>query len=372
MIEYINIILEALRNAVMITGLVIIMMLMIEYLNIESRGKWFSKLKGSKPKQILLGALLGVIPGCVGGFAAVSLFTHNLISLGALTAMMAASAGDEAFVMIATVPGKASMIFGLLLVIGIGIGFLVDYVLFKKPHNKVCNEEYEIHKGEDSSVPSIFKADSYKVMRHPSKERLLLLTGIAIFIAAIFTGAFTEDSATTSEATASAYSAGNLSGHKFVLNLFNEKWLDYFFAAVSIIVIFLTATAKEHFIQEHIWHHLIKKHLLPVFLWSFGALVICGLLMMKVDLSALVSNYMPFVILMAVLVGIIPESGPHMIFVLLFANGTLPFYILLVNSIVQEGHVSLPLLAGSKSAWVKAKAVNAAAGLLIGFLCWVV
>jgi len=181
LIAYINIILEALRNAVMITGLVIIMMLMIEYLNIESRGKWFSKLKDSKPKQILLGALLGVIPGCVGGFAAVSLFTHNLISLGALTAMMAASAGDEAFVMIATVPGKAPMIFGLLLAIGIGIGFLVDYVLFKKPHNKFCNEEYEIHNGEDSSVPSIFKADSYRVMRHPSKERLLLLVGIANF-----------------------------------------------------------------------------------------------------------------------------------------------------------------------------------------------
>jgi hypothetical protein len=47
--------------------------------------------------------------------------------------------------------------------------------------------------------------------------------------------------------------------------------------------------------------------------------------MMKVDLNALVSNYMPLVILMAVLVGVIPESGPHMIFVLLFANGTLPF-----------------------------------------------
>ncbi|MCI1719470.1 MAG: putative manganese transporter [Bacteroidales bacterium] len=371
MSTYINIILEALRNAIMITGLVIIMMLLIEYLNIESRGKWFSKLKDSKPKQILLGSFLGVIPGCVGGFAAVSLFTHNLLSLGALTAMMAASAGDEAFVILATVPGKAPLLFALLLACGIGIGFLVDYVLFKKPHNKVCDEEYEIHKGEDSSVPSIFKADSYKVMMHPSKERLLLLAGIAIFIAAIFSGVFTEADVSASSNAAASAGGENLSGHKFVLNLFNEKWLDYFFAAVSVITIFLTATAKEHFIQEHIWHHLIKKHLPPVFLWSFGALVICGLLMMKVDLNALVSNYMPLVILMAVLVGIIPESGPHMIFVLLFANGTLPFYILLVNSLVQEGHVSLPLLAGSKSAWVKAKAVNAAAGLIIGFLCWI-
>ena len=357
-----NIIFEALRNSIMITGLVVVMMIMIEYLNIESHGKWFSKLRDSKPRQILTAAVLGIIPGCVGGFAAVSLYTHGLISIGALTAMMACSAGDESFVILATMPQKAPLLYLLLFGAGIAIGFLTDYVFFKKPQPRLCPDSCTIHTGEDNSIPSVFKRKSYNSMKHPSKERIIIMAGITIFIIAIFAGFFEEE-------TPKAIADGSLKT-KLSLNIFNEKWLDIIFAIIGIAVIFLTATAKEHFIKEHIWHHLIKKHLLPVFLWSFGALLVCGILFSFIDLNSLISSYMPAVILAAVLIGLIPESGPHMIFVLLCANGTLPFYVLFVNSLVQEGHVTLPLLAESKSSWLKSKGINAAAGLVAGFACW--
>ncbi len=60
----------------------------------------------------------------------------------------------------------------------------------------------------------------------------------------------------------------------------------------------------------------------------------------------------------AVLVGLIPASGPHLVFVSLFASGTIPFSILLANSIVQEGHAGLPLLAETKKGFVIAKALK--------------
>ena len=81
-----HIVIDVLRNSVLITGLVLIMMLMIEYFNIHSHGRWFSLIKNSKIKQIFLGSLLGLVPGCIGGFATVSLYTHRLLSLGALVA----------------------------------------------------------------------------------------------------------------------------------------------------------------------------------------------------------------------------------------------------------------------------------------------
>jgi len=46
---------------------------------------------------------------------------------------------------------------------------------------------------------------------------------------------------------------------------------------------------------------------------------------------------MEWVGLLAVFLGIIPESGSHMIFVMLYANGMIPFSILLASSIVQDG-----------------------------------
>ena len=52
----------------------------------------------------MLGAFLGVIPGCLGAFAAVSLYSHRNLSFGALVAAMIATSGDEAFVMFSMFP----------------------------------------------------------------------------------------------------------------------------------------------------------------------------------------------------------------------------------------------------------------------------
>ena len=90
-----DIILEALRSAILISGLVVVMMMLIESFNVESRGRIFMGLRKSGFAQVLVSALLGSIPGCVGGFAAVSLYTHRMLSFGALLAMMIATAGDE-------------------------------------------------------------------------------------------------------------------------------------------------------------------------------------------------------------------------------------------------------------------------------------
>jgi hypothetical protein len=63
---------------------------------------------------------------------------------------------------------------------------------------------------------------------------------------------------------------------------------------------------------------------------------------------------------------LIPESGPHLIFVLLFAKGSIPFSILLASSIVQDGHGMLPVLAHSRKAFVIIKLINLAIGLILG------
>ena len=56
-----NIILEALKNSILITGLVIVMMLLIEYVNIRSHGESFKKLKKSESKLVLVMYSIGLI-----------------------------------------------------------------------------------------------------------------------------------------------------------------------------------------------------------------------------------------------------------------------------------------------------------------------
>jgi len=65
-----------------------VMMLIIEYLNVQTKGMWHNYLAKNRWKQYLLAAVLGAIPGCLGAFTAVTLFSHRIISFGALVTTM--------------------------------------------------------------------------------------------------------------------------------------------------------------------------------------------------------------------------------------------------------------------------------------------
>ena len=86
-----------------------------------------------------------------------------------------------------------------------------------------------------------------------------------------------------------------------------------------------------------------------------------------VDIEHWISDNTVLMILLATLVGIIPESGPHMIFVTLFAAGVVPFPVLLASSISQDGHSSIPLLAESRKSFAWAKLINCVVALAAGF-----
>ena len=120
---------DVLEPALMITGFVAIMMLVIEYINIVTRGSWQDHLAKRRWTQYLLAVILGAIPGCMGAFAVVAMFSHRVVSLGALVAAMIATSGDEAFVMLALFPEKALFLTAILVLIGLGAGWLVDRVV---------------------------------------------------------------------------------------------------------------------------------------------------------------------------------------------------------------------------------------------------
>ena len=69
--------------------------------------------------------------------------------------------------------------------------------------------------------------------------------------------------------------------------------------------------------------------------------------------------------------GIIPESGPHLIFVMMYAQGLIPFSVLLTSSFVQDGHGMLPLLSYSLRDSILIKMINLAFGLAVGGIFFV-
>jgi len=342
-----EILINALRAAVLITGMVVIMMMMIESLNIRSGGRFFSRLQGSQFGQIVLSALLGGIPGCMGGFASVSLYSHGMISFGALVAMLIATAGDESFVMLTLFPGKALLIFAVCLVVGVLVGMIIDYLgpkLGFKPyalkacgHMELHDEDRHHHHGE---------APQGRRKRSFTGKRVLLLAGIALYVAALVSGMLGEE-------------------HEGVLS---EDWMNVLFAGLSVIMLVVVAFGTDHFVESHLWNHVIARHAAKIFAWTFGVLILLGFVTEVFDIGSWISANTPLMIILATLIGIIPESGPHLIFVTLFATGVVPFPVLLASCISQDGHASLPLLAESKGAFLRAKAINCIVALMCGFI----
>jgi hypothetical protein len=143
--------------------------------------------------------------------------------------------------------------------------------------------------------------------------------------------------------------------------------MNIIFAGLSVLVLLVLLFGSDHFIEEHLWNHIIKKHLLTIFLWTFGVLLVVGIGLQYVSIDKWISDNTALMIVLATLIGIIPESGPHMIFVTLYAAGVVPLPVLLASSISQDGHSSLPLIAESRKSFIWAKVINCFVALVVGF-----
>ena len=386
--------------------------MMIESLNIESKGLMFKGLRKTKFGQVVVGALLGSVPGCMGGFATVSLYTHRLFSFGALVAMMIASSGDEAFVMLAMIPEQAVILFVVLFVIAVLVGVVIDKIADNK-HKKHCHKNehedcgldegcskgFAIHEHEEAdSVISEQQNDEnttdndikVKAKRTFGWRRIVMFVGLAVFIAALATGHLGHDhSAHSHEHCPHDHEAIHTSHHnhnchhdceaaeiaeaeevhesRFNVDLLNEEWMNVLFAGLSVIMLFVLLLGSDHFVEEHLWSHIIKKHLPTIFAWTFGVLLVVGIALQFVEIDTWISDNTALMILLATLIGIIPESGPHMIFVTLYATGIIPMPVLLASCISQDGHSSIPLLAESKKSFAWAKLINCIVALLAGY-----
>lgn len=332
---------DIVKHTLLITGFVFTMMLAIEYLNVLTRGAWQKRLAAHRFGQYLLAAFLGMLPGCLGAFAVVSLYSHRVVTIGALVAAMIATAGDESFVMFALIPEKAFTLHLIIFAIGLAAGMLTDAVLQITHTSVPCPEGFAVHEEEEPCHCIPYKQFWRQWWQcSPARGALaLLLVG---FLAGVI--------------------QGELGPQQW-------NWIRVSLLGSILFALFVVATVPDHFLEKHLWEHVVRKHLPRVFLWTIGALILMHLLIDRLNLEETIEGSRWILLLFACLLGLIPESGPHLVFVTLFAKGVLPFGILLASSIVQDGHGMLPLLAHSRRSFFGVKAVNFLVGLVAGAVC---
>lgn len=275
---------DILKESIILTVVVVAMMVLIEIFNFTSKGRLLHLAGRTRFAQVVLAGLLGVAPGCIGGYVSVSMYSKRMFTFGALVSMMIATTGDEAFLMLAMFPKTAVFIFAGLLTLGIITGTVINAFDHSTPeplpetadlHDEACCHEHHRH---NETCPS------------PLRDRILHTLG----------------------------------------------------------------------------------HALKVFAWTFGILVAVQICEQFVDLEAWVNDNTALMVLFAALVGLLPLSGPHMVFVTMFASGVLPLPVLIASCLSQDGHAGLPLIAGHRRAFVQAKALKLVMALAAGYIAMLV
>lgn len=334
------------KHALMISVFVFIMMLLVDFIDTGSKQKLSGMIQGGRWRQYMLASVLGSTPGCLGAFMNVSLYVHGMISFGAIVGGMIATSGDEAFVMLAEFPGKAMLLFVLLFICGVFFAWLADRLMesLKITPCESCKAAAceQCLAGEQSAekISDILNPiQGLKNLQRLTPARSALLLLLATLPVLIILGVLGPDA---------------------------WGWKRITFIILAIIPFYFVTVVSDHYLLSHIWDHIIKEHLLRVFLWSFGALMFVHLGLNYWNLNAFIQQHMLWTILIGAFIGLIPESGPHLVIVMMYAQGIVPFSVLFTASFVQDGHGMLPMLSYSIKDSLLIKLFNLVFGVLAG------
>jgi hypothetical protein len=323
----------------MVSGYVLLLMILIEYINVKTSEQWQKPINTSKTLQLFIAVLLGLSPGCAGTFAVVSLYTHNIIGFFSLLAATIATFGDEAFIIFSVKPLVGMKLILVLFIISMFVGFVFMKIKWN-PH-KHLEQHFIMHGDECCTRTQTIKHQIQKI----SMERALLLSIIFLIIL---------------NTLLSPHEHGEGHGH-----LSSETLV---FILLAVVSLFIILTVPEHFLKYHIWEHVLKKHFVRLFLWSILTLFFLLVLNYYIDLKNVVNTSATMLLFLSILIGIIPVSGPHVLFFTLFLEGIIPFSVLLANSIVQEGHAGIPLIAENKKAFISVKVIKIILAIIVGLI----
>jgi len=240
--------------------------------------------------------------------------------------------------MLALVPKQALILTGILFASGIMVGALTDVIFRGRVAVRICCPEgLEVHLEEDRDF--FDRSRMVNQWKECSAARGTLAAVLMIL------------------------GLGLASGQ---LGPSDWSWIRVTMIALAAAALLIVLTVSDHFLDEHLWRHVARRHVPRIFLWTLGALAAMHFLDGIFPLGTIMQEGKWVILLLSCLVGLVPESGPHLIFVTLLAKGMVPFSVLLASSFVQDGHGMLPMLAHSRREFLLIRALNFSAGLLLG------
>lgn len=131
--EVIEVVVVSMRDAFLaVTVFVAAMVLLFSWLQYITAGKFVDAIRANKRWQPVIGALMGITPGCGGAIVMMPMYARGYVTYGTVIATLIATLGDAAFVLIGAAVTDSSFIAPVVAVhlisffVGVSWGYLVD------------------------------------------------------------------------------------------------------------------------------------------------------------------------------------------------------------------------------------------------------
>ncbi|MGY8836221.1 MAG: putative manganese transporter [Enterobacterales bacterium] len=296
--------------------------------------------------EISFAAVLGALPGCGGAIIVVTQFTKGQASFGAIVAVLTATMGDAAFLLLATRPTEGLLIMGIGLVVGTFSGLLVN-TIHKKDFLRptVQEQKHQI---------KILSTNIIKISKPVWMVAIIPSLIIAFLIA--FNVDFSQFGSNTST----------------VIALFGALM------ALFIVSIWALSSRGESYQEvtseddacnppSKIIKVLQDTHFVTA--WVVASFMLFEILVniAGLDLKTWFVHYAYLAPLIAVLIGFLPGCGPQIIVTTLYIQGIIPFSALAGNAISNDGDALFPAIAMAPKAAVIATLYTSIPALIVGY-----
>ncbi len=309
------------------------------FIGLDSLTKFDVKLFLLKTQKIHvpLSAFLGAIPGCGGAIIVVTQYIQGRISFGSLVAVLTATMGDAAFLILAIEPSTGFLIFTLGIIVGSISGYIID--LFHGTEFMLPSSNLEIE-FEKINKTFVSKFNYFWI--------LLFIPG---FVIGMIT-AFQIELQLTELNTI------------FILVGSSGAILSIFMWSLNPLSDFQCSTDKS---RGYLSRVIDTTNFVTT--WVISGFLIFEIFMFfsNIDLKVFFELWLPFVPLVAILFGFLPGCGPQVVVATFYLNGFIPLSAELGNAISNDGDALFPAIALAPKAAILATLYSAIPAIVVAY-----
>lgn len=316
---------------------------LIVFIGLDSLTKFdiHSFLEKTKKFHVPIASLLGAIPGCGGAIIVVTQYIQGRISFGSLVAVLTATMGDAAFLILAMEPSTGFLIFILGICVGTISGYVVD--LIHATNFMMANSDIEL---EFEKLKKTFVSN-------------FNIFWLILFVPGFFIGillAFQIDVDTLF----------NLPPNVSIVLLLGSAGaiLSIFMWSLNPLSDFQCSTDKSRGFLSRV---IDTTNFVTT--WVISGFLVFEVFMYftNIDLKSFFDLWLPFVPLIAILFGFLPGCGPQIVVATFYLNGYVPLSAEIGNAISNDGDALFPAIALAPKAAILATIYSGLPAIIVAY-----